>query len=274
MKDSDDRFNRSHRDDEGQLAWIDKQLLRVDPEYQRTEAVSAKRVLSIANTWSWEACGTLTVSLRDDGHYYIIDGQHRWLAAMKRSIVAALPCIVFSNTGVSKEAESFVWSNTNRGHVREIDKFKAELKAGDKTAVAVMQAIENSGYRITTAASSSHAVACLKLLKASYNTSPSRFIRIWELLVEVHNGEPISTNVFAGCFYLEGVLEKQGKSITTRTYRESLTRAGADGLKRAIDKTRAFEGRGGAKVCAQGVANLLNKGRANNRIPYLFDQPE
>src|SRR4051812_44439221 len=82
---------------------IPKCSLHVDKSYQR-DALGSSKILRIAREWSWIACGRLIVGIRPDGSYVVIDGQHRKLAADKRSDIADLPCEVFEVLGPSQEA--------------------------------------------------------------------------------------------------------------------------------------------------------------------------
>lgn len=78
-------------------------LLEPSPEFQRPVRGHEKK---IAANWDYDKCGDLLVSYRD-GHFYIIDGQHRWLAATSIG-VKELPCRIYENLTIEDEARLFV----------------------------------------------------------------------------------------------------------------------------------------------------------------------
>lgn len=75
-------------------------------------------------------CDPLRASYRD-GKFYIIDGQHRYYAAIAKGI-EDLPCIV--HTGLTKEDEArlFVRLNTSRKTLKPIDTFRANIICGNE----------------------------------------------------------------------------------------------------------------------------------------------
>src|SRR5262245_33916760 len=76
----------------GEFAWLPKRDLKIDNTYQRQ--LNMRAVHRIANHWNWIACGSLIVSLRtavSSVGYYIIDGGHRWSAAIELPAVRDLP---------------------------------------------------------------------------------------------------------------------------------------------------------------------------------------
>src|SRR6185295_1898141 len=72
---------------------LQKGMLQIDRDYQRV--LSEARVLSLAQSWSWLACGSLLVAERSPGEFFVFDGQHRLEAANRRSDIDELPCVVF-----------------------------------------------------------------------------------------------------------------------------------------------------------------------------------
>jgi hypothetical protein len=87
-----DRYGWKLIDRPGVYENIDKKRLGIDESYQRPEIVSKIREMS-AN-WSWMACGVILVARRGK-RFYVYDGQQRTAAAMRRSDIKTLPCLVF-----------------------------------------------------------------------------------------------------------------------------------------------------------------------------------
>ena len=68
------------------IEWVHTSELTVDYSYQRTidNEGSRRLITSIAANFDWRLCVPLVVSRRMDGTKVIIDGQHRWAAAVRR----------------------------------------------------------------------------------------------------------------------------------------------------------------------------------------------
>src|SRR5512134_3578070 len=130
------RYNWTIRNAPGEFLMIPKTELEVDPAYQRNK-INQRRVDTLTRTWDWIACGCLVVALRDDNTWFVMDGQHRKLAADQRSDIRELPCLVFETTSRRQEAVSFLAINQGRVGVGSLDRYRAQLLSGDTTASAV-----------------------------------------------------------------------------------------------------------------------------------------
>ena len=109
-------------DKPGEFYLIPKKDLFVDQEYQRMK-INEQRINKFASNWSWIKCGVLTIAIRND-QWYVVDGQHRKLAADKRSDIKHLPCMVFELNDISEEAEAFVSINSSKTNVSGYDNRK------------------------------------------------------------------------------------------------------------------------------------------------------
>jgi hypothetical protein len=108
------------------IADIPVDLLDLDHSYQRVETGNAKK---IADNWDKDACEFLLVSYRN-GKFYIIDGQHRFIAAKIKGI-ASLPCVIFSGLTRSEEARRFSIQGMGRKKLTPSDTFKANIECGN-----------------------------------------------------------------------------------------------------------------------------------------------
>lgn len=100
-------------------------LLSVDPAYQRTETVNTEKVAKIANDWDNRRCDALKVSYRD-GRFWIIDGQHRYHAALIAG-VPSLECEIFTDMSIYDEADMYVTLNMCKTPLNTFNQFKANL---------------------------------------------------------------------------------------------------------------------------------------------------
>lgn len=255
------------RDVPGEMEWIHKAQIKVDHNYQRTN-VSNNRVLEIARCWSWVACGVLIIARRPDGSLWAVDGQHRKLAADKRADVQMLPCIVFDTTDVQEEARGYLRANTVRGPIKTAEKFNAMIIASDEPALFVKAMVQESGYRIAKAPCD-FGVTCVGQILSSVQIDRRVAKEIWELCVAIHGGQFIRERVFGALFYLERYLHSKfpGETILRGHNRDALIAAGLDNINSAVHRAMVFHGKGGAKICADGVITMLNHKRRTRRIP-------
>ena len=226
-------------DTPGQLTWLKKSELLIDHSYQR----SAKpgRVLKIVQNWSWLACGVIIVAKRlDDGkwRHFVIDGQHRVLASLKRSDIDTLPCLVFHTKSAVEEAAGFYDANTNRRMPTSIEKWRAMLLARDESAMIVDDLITSIG-RSVASVSGPTGVRCL-----------SSMLRAVSALHE---------RVFEGLFYIERNLPA-GQSLTDRRWQDRVIRTGFENLLAAANRAAGFYSKGGPKIYATGMLEQLNRG--------------
>lgn len=125
--------------------------LRIDDSYQRSIDTRPSQALiaKIANEWDWRMCLPLVVSKRDDGYFYVIDGQHRLAAAKARGDIPFLPCCVFVFESVAEEAKMFVAMNRSRRAINRLDDFHAAQASGDADAIAIKELVESAGFTVS-----------------------------------------------------------------------------------------------------------------------------
>ena len=130
--------------------------LTVDQSYQRSidNAGSRRLIASIAANFDWRLCAPLVVSRRPDGTKVIIDGQHRWAAAVRRGDLLQLPCCLFTYDSPEDEARMFIVANRARKPMNRLDDFHAALAAADEDAVEIERLVTEAGLRIARNTSS------------------------------------------------------------------------------------------------------------------------
>ncbi len=266
-------------DEKGRFEEIHKGQLRIDPAYQR-EFVSNSRILEIARNFQYKACLTLGVARRPDGSPWVFDGQTRKCAADRRSDLTLLPCMVWDVSDKKWEALAFLAIQCARGPVKSTDKFKAMLIADDATALAVKAMVEETGYEVSSR-KAQFTVSCVGALMNAYKVNPCCARTAWRLSSELFSGDVVTDFVFGGLFYLEQFLAKRGVaspaeaySLTDRHNKESLLSAGVEIISRSINETRAYYKKGGAKVYAEGIVQLLNRRRRTRKLPSVFGTGE
>jgi len=267
-----ERYGWTLADKPGVFLEIDKNELNIDYAYQR-EAVSTGKIEAIARSWSWVACGCLVVFLRDDQTYWVIDGQHRKLAAQKRSDIRHLPCLVFEGT-LRDEAAGFQNVNVNRKMLTMLEKIKSLTITEDQVAAQVTEAVKSIGYRLSSS-SGRNTLSCAGVLYKIFRQDAAIAKRSLQLLAQLSDGDQISSKVLRGLFYLELRLRSSeaGQSVFDKHNIEAIERAGLIRIAKSIDTTSAIYGTCTEKSCAKGIADILNKGRSARRIA-CFEMPE
>lgn len=103
------------------IAWIPVELLSIKP-YQRNRQ---RHITQIAENWDDSKCNVLLVAYDElNGCFYVMDGQHRAIAARMRG-VEYLVCEIFTGMTTSQEASLFVGQNENTKKLTPFDTYKA-----------------------------------------------------------------------------------------------------------------------------------------------------
>jgi len=194
----------------GSFEWLHKEELLIDPVYQR--GVSDQRALAIARTWKWEAVGVLIVAARD-GMFYVIDGQHRLLAAKRRADITTLPCRVFENVN---EAKVFLDCNVQRRPLKSLEKFAAQLMSGDNVAVQIDRDLKSRGFSVPKKSSTANPkhVCCLSAMLDAWKKDRDLALEAFDFCAFVCDGkEQIRRDFFDATFAAARLERKRGRSI-------------------------------------------------------------
>ncbi len=255
------RYKWTIKDTPGKHVTLAKTLLVVDPSYQRdaeTAAGNAKS-LSMAQKWSWIACGAISVAKRaDDDKFYVVDGQHRVLAARKRSDITHLPCMVFESEGALQEAEGFLRVNTMRNTLGAVDKYRAQLKTQDPIILFVDSLVQQAGRKVSKS-SGPNTIACVSGLVRLAKTYRHELQHIWPTVVQLCKGEVLSEQLVTALTQIESQLPA-GQSLTDNLLRKRLNRVGYKALIESGRKASAYFGNTGHKPWVMGIVDALNKG--------------
>lgn len=263
--DKAEKFGWMVVDQRGVHISISKHALTIDPSYQR--GTSNRRALQIAREWSWLACGAIVVAFRDD-KFYVVDGGHRVAAALKRSDIDELDCLVFETETVAQEAAAFLRGNKMRSAVRAVDQFRAALASGDELALSVNAMLKRHG-RAPLDYSSPNGVACLSTIMRLAARSVPRLEVVFAAVSQLYNGRRLSGRAVDALFYIDECLI--GDSISSRRFRDRLFAIGAASVEEAMSQAAAFYACGGPKVFAAGIIERMNKGLRNR---FTLGAPE
>jgi len=242
--------------------------LIVDHNYQR--GIQAARVRAIAKDFDFDALGVLIVSYRD-GHYYVIDGQHRQAALMALDLGEwEVTCKVYEGLNDSDEAAIFVEANNTRKPSAS-DIFKASLLAGDPECVGVTAIVERNGLVVTDYGRDG-AVTCVSTLRQIYRAAPFGVLLDKTLGVAIDafglRSVAVEGHVLAG---LALVLKAYEGSIDRASLVQKLSKApgGASGLVGRARTLRDMRRASLDRLVAAVIVAEYNKGRRSGQLAEL-----
>jgi hypothetical protein len=248
------RYGWQIKDAQGELQCHHKDSLQIDKTYQRDG--SDAKIGRMTQNWSWLACGVLIVARRPDRSLWVIDGQHRLLAARRHSGIQLLPCIVFEAAEVSIEARGFLDVNGNRKPVTAMQKQRALVAVGDEIAVFIEQEVLDCGLVLDK--HSPNGVAFVSMLKKCAAQNRDNFTKTLQAcagLCLFENVKP-HARLFAGLWHLQ-------RAIGGLDDARFVARINAIGARRLIDaanRAAALVGHGQNSVLANGMLAEINKG--------------
>lgn len=126
---------------------VERLLLRyLKTDYSYQSPVNEKQVEMIVLNFDPKALHTIVISERADGSYYIIDGQHRVVALMRKGEIS-VECTVYRGLSVAEEAE--MYRKINERKPKSKNAFaKADLASGVKYAVEIDEVVRAAGFLV------------------------------------------------------------------------------------------------------------------------------
>lgn len=251
------RYGWTVRDSQGKFQSIPKAMLHVNNEAYQRDGLR-KKILELASNWSWIGCGALIVAERE-GVYWVVDGQHRKLAADRRSDIKELPCMVFQVDTVAQEARAFLSTNTNRKNVNAIDKFRAALAAGDPTAKKAYDAISQANLRVTTASIEPRAIKSVAMVQKLVADDYEGLCSVLNFCGELSESAkmPVHSRFLSGLYYLHCRIDEGVHNVR---FRKRIKQIGMGNLVVSINKAAAYHGHAASNVCAEGILQAVNIG--------------
>lgn len=265
-----DKMGWTTVDEPGVPFLANKMDLDVDMTYQRS-MVSQARVMEIARQWSYVACGSIICAERADGKLYVIDGQHRVLASLKRSDIVELPCLVFKSKGSDQEAHAFFRANCTRGNVSPYDKLRALLAAGDKLSRDAVTLMDEQGYKPSGSGGGPNSVKCISTFVAAMRSNPNVLRRVWPLIAKLHDGIGIKKTVFDAIIYIG---KFGSEDIASTDWERRILKQGLHRIESNIDRAIMLLQRSNPKLVAQAALEVINKGVSSSKRIELSESAQ
>ena len=183
--------------------WIDINKIKIDINVQRE--LQDTHVQNIIKKFDPSAFGRLVVTQREDGFYYVTDGQHRKKVLELLGINEA-PCVVVNLCDLKDECMNFININQQSAKVSNIDKYRIGCSSMITEWLRVKEVVDFIGYTVGTGKGQISCTAALyKLVNTSkLETSRERDIALVKksllVLKSVWGIESVNHNMINGMF--------------------------------------------------------------------------
>lgn len=249
-----ERYKWIVKDAPGVLQNLNKSVLQIHAAYQRHS--NDERITAIASKWSWVACGAIIVGKRG-GEYWVIDGQHRVLAAKRRSDIKTLPCLVFKTDSVAQEAQGFLEANTGRKPVMTIEKYRAGLAANDPLYVQLHGIFARLNITPKVTINSARDFKAIAWAAQRVKEDPVALEYVLSKAIEVCGKHPLSEKIVASMFYIH---KNTAAGLDDARMMKKLKAMGGEGIINAANSAAAYFSSGGVRIWVEGVLKEVNKG--------------
>ncbi len=255
----------------GELRFLPTDRLTSGQPYQRP--VEEKDVDDLIRKWDDHLLKPLIVSFRD-GHFYLIDGQHRVAALRKMNGGAEVivPCQVHNDLTYEKEAELYAKLDKANKRMTLSQSTNALIESGQNPeAMEIKRLVEKNGFRwaLTTPTGKEHEISATRALINAYRRlGGANFDRMLRLLDGTWHGAPNSLRAAM----------LSGMALFLKTYDTELDNAAFIKRLSDVDPEEIIR-RGKLDFSTSSVAlryarvllEKYNSLRRGKRLPYRFN---
>lgn len=159
--------------------------LYLDMAYQRD--INDNKVKLIMKNYNQNAVGVVTLSMRENGDLYIIDGSHRVEALRRMGLGNSdLNAIVFFDLSIQDEAELFVLLNENRTKPKRSDLHKASVSSNVSLAKDIDAVLASLNLHIGNKPGDGTVRAISTVYKVSEKIGLDNFKKVMTVLVDAN----------------------------------------------------------------------------------------
>jgi hypothetical protein len=255
-----------------ELKWVKLGLMKVSSMVQRE--LRQSRVDHLARIMDPDKLGTPEVSFRD-GHYYIMDGQHR-IEAVKKYLGDGwqdqhIQCWVASGLTESDEAEVFLSLN-DKLNLDNFQKFKIACRAGRKEEIEISWIVEKEDLVISKEETKG-AIRAVGTLQRVFRRDGANALHRALAMARDSYGDPgLEAKVIDGfgllCNRYNGVLD-----IAKAVESLSNTHGGVKGLLSAAEHLRQKSGQSKHQCVAAASVTIINRDRTGkDKLPSWWKE--
>ena len=241
--------------------------IKKDPKYQRE--IDVNRIKKITKNWDDDLVNAPKVSLRENGVYYVFNGQHTLAAWKKRYGNRPIQCKVYRGLTETEEKDLFVKQEGFSKPVGLVDKLRAEYNSGNDEVMDMVRCIHLAGCTIDFDNRTSQTQNRINAVTTAYNVykevGHDNFINILDILRRSFYGDyrGFQDSFLKGMKYL---FKHHGDKIGIKQMVTALQKQPADYY---VQKANRCEGSASVRY-AKAFVEQYNKGRRTNRI--LLDE--
>lgn len=170
------------------IEMIDIDDLRVDTRAQR--ATHAAHMAKLASGFDPNKVGAIIISERPEGRF-ILDGQHRVGGGKKHGYKGKLPAVIHEGLTIADEAQLFLALNENKP-IPPLEKFNAEVTAGDAIAVGTQRIVTECGFTVAQASLADRNISSVSTLMSVFRSKGGGVLReTLETIAEAYPETPI-----------------------------------------------------------------------------------
>lgn len=245
------------------LRWIPLDQIKVNPLAQRD--LQQARVDHLEANLCLEDLGYPTVNHRD-GHYWVIDGQHRIEALRQFGFTnEPIQCQTYEGLTSEEEAEKFLLLNNSLA-VRSIPKFKAAVHAG-RFVESDIDRIVRSTRLVVSADDVPGGIQAVGTLERVYHRAgPGGLARTLVIVRDAYGDAGLQGVVIDGIGH---VCARYNGDIDPKVVTEKLSKAhgGVGGLLNKAETIRRMTGNPKGQCVAAAAVETINVGRGGKKIP-------
>lgn len=238
--------------------------IKKDPKYQRE--IDVTRIKRITKHWDDDLVNPPKVSLRENGNYYVFNGQHTLAAWKKRYGNRPILCKVYRGLTELEEKDLFVKQEGFAKAVGKVDKLRAEYNAGTPDVVDMVNCVKLAGCIIDFESLPSAAKNRVNAIATAYDVykdvGHDYFINILDILRRAFFGDQ---NAFKDGF-LKGMgylFKNNSDQFTCRKMIDALTKQPIDWY---IQKANVYIGQSAKVKYARAFAEQYNKRKSSGKI--------
>lgn len=238
----------------------------VDESYGRS--LDASNLRRILRQWDPKAIGAVLLSLRPDGRYAVIDGQHRVEAARKMGELS-IPARVYLDLSHSDEARLYRLFGIHKAQT-PLDRFRAAVAERQPTAMKIKEIVEGMGLEIGTGYMADGRIIAIAAVISVYERYGGAMLDLALRTLYAafgRNASAYSVQMVVGltAFIVRYEPYCDWTRLVRRLQEEGLTEIG----QRYMAAKRAFSG-GNARDVGMGrvIHDIYNKRAQNKLIPW------
>ncbi|HET6907849.1 MAG TPA: DUF6551 family protein [Mycobacteriales bacterium] len=257
--------NERRRSRAAHLRWVAIAEMKVNPRAQRE--FRPDKAAKIAAELDLEALGYPVVNRRD-GHYYIVDGQHR-IAALKLIGYGdqQIQCDCLEGLTEAEEAELFL-RRDERTAISTYDKFRIAITAEREVETDIDRIVRAQGLVVSRNKNTPHAVSAVGTLRKVYTQAgPIALGRALRIIRDAYGDAGLEAPVIHGigllCQRYNGRLNDE-----LAVQRLSKLQGSVGALLASAEKQRLQSGNQKSQCVAAAAVDVINAGqRGKTRLP-------